>query len=94
MYLNNELIVVEGKNNKLSPKGYLGQTNTFGFSFFQLLATSSHQKLLHIVKCLTFQLASIKITLVKTVQNQHKHRISRTVAITGNHHFLYPKTYI
>jgi hypothetical protein len=42
---------------------------------------------------LAFQPASIRIDLVKTIQNQHRHRIGRVVAIVGIRHFLDPELY-
>jgi hypothetical protein len=35
----------------------------------------------------------MRITLVKTIQNQREHVIGRIVVIVENHHFLYPKSY-
>jgi hypothetical protein len=55
---------------------------------FSPFFASDHQKLLRTVKYSTFQSASIKIDLTKIIQNQHKHRISRVVAIVRIHHFL------
>jgi hypothetical protein len=60
------------------------------FSFLQLLATKSCCGL---PNTSSFQPASIKFFLVKTIQNQHKHIIGWVVAIIGIHHFLDPKPY-
>jgi hypothetical protein len=35
----------------------------------------------------------MRITLVKTVQNQRKHRTGRVIVIIENNHFLHPKLY-
>jgi hypothetical protein len=51
------------------------------FSFWPPKAAMYYQTL-------AFQPASIRIDLVKTIQNQHRHRIGRVVAIVGIHHFL------
>lgn len=58
--------------------------------FFQLLTTKSCCGLLNTP---TFHLASIKIVLVKIVQNKHEHRIGREVAIVGIHYFLDPEPF-
>jgi hypothetical protein len=60
---------------------------------FRFFADSGHQKLLQTAKHLAFQPASIRITLVKIVQNQHEHKIYRVVRIGGICHFLDPKPY-
>jgi hypothetical protein len=43
--------------------------------FVHLFLVSDHYKLLQIAKRLAFQSAYMRITLVKTVQNQREHRI-------------------
>jgi hypothetical protein len=55
--------------------------------FFQLLATKSCCRS---PNTLAFQPASIRIALVKTVQNQHEHKIGRIVMIVGICCFLDP----
>jgi hypothetical protein len=47
------------------------------------------------VDCQTtsFQPNSIRIALVKTIQNQREHRIGRAIAIVETHLFLDPKRY-
>jgi hypothetical protein len=52
---------------------------------FQILATKDCCVLTNV---LDFQPASIRIVLVKIVQNQYEHRISRVVMIVEIHHFL------
>jgi hypothetical protein len=52
------------------------------------VSASGHQKLLRTAKRSTFQSTSIKVDLVKTIQNQHKHIIGQVVAIVGICHFL------
>jgi hypothetical protein len=49
--------------------------------------------MLHTAKCLSFQSVSLKIVLVKNMQNQHEHTIGRVTAITRICHFLNPKPY-
>jgi hypothetical protein len=59
-------------------------------SFFQLLATKNCCRL---PNASAFQPASIRIALVKTVQNQHEHKIGRIVTIVGICCFLDPKPF-
>jgi hypothetical protein len=66
------------------------RTSTQRLCFF---LASSHQKLSRTAKHLTFQTAFMRITLVKTVQNQCEHRIDRVIMIAGVCHFLDPKPY-
>jgi hypothetical protein len=71
------------------------ESKTFGsiadkFGPFQLLVTKSYCGPLN---ALTFQPASIRIVLIKSVQNQHKHGISGVVAILRIHCFLDPKLF-
>jgi hypothetical protein len=61
--------------------------------FVSSFLASGHQKLLRTAKRLAFQPTSIKIDLVKTIQNQYKHIIGRVVAIVGIHHFIDPEPY-
>jgi hypothetical protein len=58
--------------------------------FFQLLATKSCCRS---PNTSAFQPASIRIALVKTVQNQHKHKIGRIVMIVGICCFLDPEPF-
>jgi hypothetical protein len=58
--------------------------------FFQLLATKSCCRS---PNASAFQPASIRIALVKTVQNQHEHKIGRIVTIVGICCFLDPKPF-
>jgi hypothetical protein len=60
----------------------------FVLVFFQ---TFGHQNLLQTAKPIAFQSTFMRTTLVKTVQNQHEHRISRAIATVENCHFLQPK---
>jgi hypothetical protein len=46
-----------------------------GPCLFGLFPASGHQKLLQIAKRLSFSASFYKITLIKTVQNQHEHKI-------------------
>jgi hypothetical protein len=58
--------------------------------FFQLLATKSCCRS---PNALAFQPAYIRIALVKTVQNQHEHKIGRIVMIVGICCFLNPEPF-
>jgi hypothetical protein len=58
--------------------------------FFQLLATKSCCRS---PNAPAFQPASIKIVLVKTIQNQHEHKIGRIVIIVGICWFLDPEPF-
>jgi hypothetical protein len=58
---------------------------------FQPFLASDHQKLLRTAKHSAFQLAFIRIDLIKTIQNQHEYRIGRVVAIVGIRLFLDPE---
>jgi hypothetical protein len=60
------------------------------FGLFQLLATKSSCEL---PKAPAFQPASIRIILVKIVQNQYEHRICRVITIIGIHRFLDPEPF-
>jgi hypothetical protein len=60
---------------------------------FQLFLASGHQKLLRTTKRTAFQPASIRIDLVKSIENQHKHIISRVIVIVRIRHFLVPEYY-
>jgi hypothetical protein len=57
------------------------------------VSVSGHQKLLQTTQRSIFQSTSIKVDLVKTIQNQHKHIIGRVVAIVGICHFFYHEFY-
>jgi hypothetical protein len=61
--------------------------------FVWAFSASGHQKVLWTTKRPAFQTASIKIALVKIVQNQHEHRIGRVVMIVGIRRFLDPETF-
>jgi hypothetical protein len=58
--------------------------------FFQLLVTKSCCRS---PNAPAFQPASIRIALVKTVKNQHKHKIGRIVMIVGICCFLDPESF-
>jgi hypothetical protein len=60
------------------------------FSFF---VDFGCQKLLWTAKRSAFQSASMRIALVKIVQNQREYTIGRAAAIGGIHHFLDLKPY-
>jgi hypothetical protein len=69
----------------LPAKASWEETAPVCLGFFQILATKSCCGLLN---ASAFQPASIRIVLVKTVQNQHEHRIGRVITIVGIHRFL------
>lgn len=54
---------------------------------------ASRQNLPQIVRRLVFQSAFMKITMVKTVQNESKPMVSRVVVIVGIRHSQDPKPY-
>jgi hypothetical protein len=58
--------------------------------FFQLLATKSCCRSPNTP---AFQPASIRIALIKTVQNQHEHKLGRIVMIVGMCCFLDPEPF-
>jgi hypothetical protein len=57
------------------------------------VSASGRRKLPRTAKRPAFQLTFVRITLVKTVQNQCEHRIGRVIAIVGIRHFVDPKPY-
>jgi hypothetical protein len=65
----------------------------WGPCLFQLFTAFVHQKLLRTIKHSVFQTTSIKIDLLKTIQNQHKHIIHLVIAIVGIRHFLDLESY-
>jgi hypothetical protein len=58
---------------------------------FGLFSASGHQKLLQIAKRPSFSASFYKNALVKTVQNQHEHKIGRIITIVGICCFLDPE---
>jgi hypothetical protein len=67
--------------------------NNYGPVCFSLFAASGRHKLMRTVKRLVFQTVFVRIALLKTVQNQCEHKLSRVVAIVGICHFQDSKLY-
>jgi hypothetical protein len=65
-----------------------GNLQSLRHCLFWLFPAFGHQKLTWTLKHLDFQSASIKIILIKTVQNEYENIIGRVVTIVGIRHFL------
>lgn len=90
--------VAHGSQGVQGPSDVQGHSvpwNSWGITLrpclFHLCSASGQLKMLQTTKHPSFQSASMKIAVVKTVQNQREPMISRVIAIVVNHHFLHPK---
>jgi hypothetical protein len=81
------IIILLNVNRKKSVRKNYGPVC---LGFFQLLAIKSCRRS---PNAPAFQPASIRITLVKTVQNQHEHKIGWIVTIVGICCFLDPEPF-